>query len=131
MALSFLPHFGLRRKIQHIVSRGDGQVDPDAPADDPDSIQFWVNRKASYEETSSFTQQQQLTMHGQASEQFVEHLGGGVAPSAALSRPMGPVMAASTSMDAMLAAARNAGAGQQRWVYLFLPCPAVCFSFWR
>ena len=62
-----------RRKIQAIIQSGDGVADEHCP-DDPESVQFWVNRKAKLDETNSMRVSGEMTMHGRPSGEFIDGL---------------------------------------------------------
>lgn len=64
-------HSELRRKIESIIRKGEGEADVDAP-DDPESVQFWVTRKAKYNQTATLNQSQQMRLNGKATSSFVD-----------------------------------------------------------
>lgn len=105
----------LRKKIKSIIRRGDGQADADCP-DDPESVQFWVTRKAKYNEVASINQSQQMKLRGKASAAFIGGLSTKVAPAHVTALPaIGRGPAASTpGRDELLAtsaALHNAPSG--------------------
>eukprot|EP00438_Fugacium_kawagutii_P002784 Skav221636 [mRNA] locus=scaffold7171:8611:12033:+ [translate_table: standard] len=96
------PHRMVRTKIQSIVRRGDGIPDADCP-DDPESVQFWVTRKAKYNETATLTQSQQMKLKGKATGAFIGGLSSKVAPNHVIHIPALGKLAGAPGTDELLA----------------------------
>lgn len=105
----------LRKKIESIIRKGQGEADVDAP-DDPESVQFWVTRKAKYNQTATLNQSQQMRLNGKASTAFVDGMTKPIVPSSvgAILQPGRPRAASMPTTDEMLqtsAALRDNAAG--------------------
>ena len=83
--------------MESIIRRGEGIKDPDAP-DDPESVGFWVTRKAKFNDKVRVKQSQHLHMSGRATEGFINDVSSGVTPSMST-----PALGDTNPTDALLA----------------------------
>lgn len=104
------------KKVESIIRRGEGIKDPDAP-DDPESVGFWVTRKAKFNDKVRVKQSQHLHMSGRATEGFINDVSSGVTPSMST-----PALGDTNPTDALLALQKQLagqGGGTDTGPYLF------------
>ena len=92
----------LRKKVESIIRRGEGVKDPDAP-DDPESVGFWVTRKAKFNDRVKVKQSQHLHLHGRATDGFISDVSGGLS--------LGDGSCGANPTDALLALSKTLGQG--------------------
>lgn len=85
--------------MESIIRRGNGVVDPDAP-DDPESVAFWVTRKAKFNDRVKVKQSQHLHLSGRATEGFINDVTSEVGPTTVAG-------AATSPTDTLLALSKN------------------------
>ena len=100
--------------MESIIRRGNGVQDPDAP-DDPESVGFWVTRKAKFNDRVKVKQSQHLHLSGQATEGFISDVTasvgtGGVAATAGVN-PTNELLQLSKTLGAPAPAPAEANPG--------------------